>query len=289
MGLTAMLDVAKPGDQIFMVLVRLGRRQRRVRLDGDRPNRRRCDERRRQDARAAGRAPDLPRLRHVREVPRQDPQGRVARFEPVTGSRSELAEQERRHERRSSHRRRHDEVGRALGEVAARHLRRGRSRSRSRTPASIKIDSMYVGCMTSGLFVGQEHLGALLADYLGMGPIPATRVETACASGGVAFRSAFFDVASRRARRRARRRRREDDRRRRRRATYALSTAADQEYEVYNGVTFPGLYAMMAVAHMNAVRDDARAAGGGRRQEPRERLEEPARAVPVHADGRARC
>jgi len=33
-------------------------------------------------------------------------------------------------------------------------------------------------------------------------------------------------------------------------ATFALATAADQEYEVYNGVTFPGLYAMMARAHM---------------------------------------
>ncbi|MFH1502140.1 MAG: thiolase domain-containing protein [Candidatus Eisenbacteria bacterium] len=114
------------------------------------------------------------------------------------------------------------------------------------------IEAMYVGCMTSGLFVGQEHLGSLLADYLGVAPIPALRVETACASGGAAFRSAFFDVASgahdivlaggvekmtdigggg---------------------ATYALSTAADAEYEVYQGVTFPGLYAMMAVAHMNA-------------------------------------
>jgi acetyl-CoA C-acetyltransferase len=32
--------------------------------------------------------------------------------------------------------------------------------------------------------------------------------------------------------------------------TYALATAADQEYEVYQGVTFPGLYAMIARAHM---------------------------------------
>jgi len=113
------------------------------------------------------------------------------------------------------------------------------------------IDSMYVGCMTSGLFVGQEHLGSVLADYLGVAPIPALRVETACASGGAAFRQAYFDVASgahdivlaggvekmtdvdggg---------------------ATYALSTAADAEYEVYHGVTFPGLYAMLAVAHMH--------------------------------------
>jgi len=27
-----------------------------------------------------------------------------------------------------------------------------------------RIDSMYVGCMTSGLFCAQEHLGALMAD-----------------------------------------------------------------------------------------------------------------------------
>ena len=50
------------------------------------------------------------------------------------------------------------------------------------------VDAMYVGCMSSGLFVGQEHIGALLADQLGMGPIPGTRIESACASGGLAFR-----------------------------------------------------------------------------------------------------
>ena len=46
-----------------------------------------------------------------------------------------------------------------------------------------RIDSIYVGCMSGGLFVGQEHLGALAADYLGMGQVPATRIESACASG----------------------------------------------------------------------------------------------------------
>ncbi|KPL01121.1 MAG: acetyl-CoA acetyltransferase [candidate division Zixibacteria bacterium SM23_73_3] len=112
------------------------------------------------------------------------------------------------------------------------------------------IDSMYVGCMTSGLFVGQEHLSSLLADYLGAGPIPSARVESACASGGLAVRMGFIDVASGMS----------DivlvggvekmtdvggDG-----ATYALSTAADQEYEVYHGITFPGLYALMARSHM---------------------------------------
>jgi len=112
------------------------------------------------------------------------------------------------------------------------------------------LDSMYVGCMTSGLFVGQEHLGSLMADYLGANPIPATRVESACASGGAAFRQGFIEVASGIS----------DyvlvggvekmtdvggDE-----ATYALSAAADMEYEAYHGVTFPGLYALMARVHM---------------------------------------
>ena len=113
-----------------------------------------------------------------------------------------------------------------------------------------KIDSMYVGCMSSGLFTGQEHIAPLLAEYVGFNPIPSVRVESACASGGVAFRQGFIEVASGMsdvvlvggvekmtdvdgaA------------------ATYALGTAADQEYECYNGATFPGLYALIARAHM---------------------------------------
>src|SRR5258708_15382263 len=59
-----------------------------------------------------------------------------------------------------------------------------------------ELDGMYIGCMSSGLFVEQEHLSSLLADYLGVAPVPAVRVESACASGGMAFRSAFFEVAS---------------------------------------------------------------------------------------------
>ncbi|MCX6645007.1 MAG: thiolase domain-containing protein [bacterium] len=113
------------------------------------------------------------------------------------------------------------------------------------------IDSMYIGCMSSGLFNCQEHIGSLMSDYLGMNPIPATRVESACASGGIAVRMGFMEVAggfsdivlvggvekmtdvS------------GDG------ATFALATACDQEWEAYNGITFPGLYAMMARAHMH--------------------------------------
>jgi acetyl-CoA C-acetyltransferase len=111
-----------------------------------------------------------------------------------------------------------------------------------------KVDSIYVGNMSGGQFVGQEHLGPLMADHLGMRGVPAVRVESACASGGQALRLGFIEVASGMS----------DivlvtgvekmtdgaD------ATNVLATASDQENEVYHGITFPGLYAMIARAHM---------------------------------------
>ncbi len=113
-----------------------------------------------------------------------------------------------------------------------------------------EVDLITVGCMSSGLFVGQEHLASVLADELGMAGVPSARVESACASGGLALRTGFAEVASGLS----------DtvlvtgvekmtdvdgsD------ATYALGTAADQEWEGFHGITFPGLYAMLAMAHM---------------------------------------
>jgi len=112
------------------------------------------------------------------------------------------------------------------------------------------VDFITVGCMSSGLFTGQEHLVSLLTDEIGMSGVPAMRVESACASGGMALRAAFTEVASGMA----------DvalvtgvekmtdvdgsD------ATYALGTASDQEWEGFHGITFPGLYAMLAQIHM---------------------------------------
>lgn len=113
-----------------------------------------------------------------------------------------------------------------------------------------QIDAMYVGNMSAGQFIRQEHIASLIADHAGLVPIPSTRVEAACASGGLALRQAIIavgsgvhdfvvaagiekmtDVLSEH-------------------ATGALATAADQEWEVYAGATFPGLYALMARRHM---------------------------------------
>ena len=113
-----------------------------------------------------------------------------------------------------------------------------------------KIDSMYIGNFSGGLFVGQEHLASLLPDYLGVTPIPTTRVESACASGALALKQAFLEVASgfsdivlaggvEKMTDIA-----TDE------ATYGLAAAADREYEAFQGITFPGLYALIARRHM---------------------------------------
>ncbi|WP_423792187.1 thiolase domain-containing protein [Methanocaldococcus indicus] len=110
------------------------------------------------------------------------------------------------------------------------------------------IDEMYIGNMSGGLFVGQEHIASLIADSAGLNPIPATRVEAACASGSLALRQAILNVASGNS----------DvilvggvekmtdvvD------ATKAISSASDQEWEALFGATFPSLYAMMANRYM---------------------------------------
>jgi acetyl-CoA C-acetyltransferase len=116
-----------------------------------------------------------------------------------------------------------------------------------------KIDALYVGNMSGGRFIEQEHIGSLIADYSGLAGlhISSTRVEAACASGGLALRQGIIAVAS----------------------GYhdiviaggaekmtdvdvetttdALAAAADREWEGVMGATFPGLYAMIARLHMH--------------------------------------
>ena len=116
-----------------------------------------------------------------------------------------------------------------------------------------EIDALYVGSMSAGRFIGQEHVGALVADCSGFSlmHIPSIRVESACASGGVAFRQGYFSVASGM----------NDvvviggvekmtdvvDNE----ITNILATGLDQEWEAFFGATFPGVYAMIATKHMH--------------------------------------
>ncbi len=116
-----------------------------------------------------------------------------------------------------------------------------------------QIDALFVGNMSAGRFVEQEHIGALIADYAGLATehTPSTRVEAACASGGLAFRQGVMAVASGMAD-----------------IVVAagvekmtdvapgqtvdtLAGAADREWEGFVGATFPGLYAMIATDYMH--------------------------------------
>ncbi len=115
----------------------------------------------------------------------------------------------------------------------------------------VKIDALYGGTMAAGRLIGQEHITALIADYMGLNPIPATRVEAACASGGVALRTGFLAVASGHhdvvvvggAEKMTDVPTGE--------AAAALGGAGDQEWELFMGATFPGLYALAARRHMH--------------------------------------
>ena len=115
------------------------------------------------------------------------------------------------------------------------------------------IDAMYIGGMSSGGFVEQEHVAPLAIEVAGLEDfhIPATRVEGACASGGIATRQGYIAVASGMhdivlvggAEKMTDVVGTE--------ATNVLASAADREWEAFFGMTFPGLYALMARYHMH--------------------------------------
>jgi acetyl-CoA C-acetyltransferase len=111
-------------------------------------------------------------------------------------------------------------------------------------------DALYVGNMLSGLLTGQEHLGALIADFVGLRGIEAVKVEAACGSGAAALRMAYGAVAGGlhdlaivcgvekmtdtvNAE-----------------TTTGLVMAADADYESIHGVTFVSLNALMMRRYM---------------------------------------
>lgn len=52
------------------------------------------------------------------------------------------------------------------------------------------VDALFVGNMLSGSANHQQHLGALIADWVGLHYSEAVRIEAACASGSSALRVA---------------------------------------------------------------------------------------------------
>jgi acetyl-CoA C-acetyltransferase len=113
------------------------------------------------------------------------------------------------------------------------------------------IQALYIGNYSSDMFEGQGHTAPIMADWVGLTPRPATRVEDACASSGVALRQGFIAVASgmydvvlvggieKMSNLPTER------------VTDTLATAGDVLYEIPAGFTFPGFYAAMATAYMH--------------------------------------
>jgi acetyl-CoA C-acetyltransferase len=113
------------------------------------------------------------------------------------------------------------------------------------------VEALYCGTMSAGRLVGQEHVGALLCDAFGLNPIPSTRVEAACASGGLALREAYMAIAGGHYEIAIAGGAEKMTDAMSEQVSLALGGAADQEWEVFFGATFPALYALIANRHMH--------------------------------------
>ena len=110
-------------------------------------------------------------------------------------------------------------------------------------------NALFVGNFTSDVFEGQGHTAAVIADWLGINPMPAYRIEDACASSGAALNLGAITIASGMA----------DvvivggvekmSRLTTDQVTDALALAADSSFETSVGFTFPSIYAAMASSY----------------------------------------
>lgn len=112
------------------------------------------------------------------------------------------------------------------------------------------VDAIYVGNMLSGELTRQEHLGALVADQLGLSGVAAMKVEAACGAGGTAVHAGHLAVASGQYRRVAVVGVEKMTDLWNGSVTAGLAMAADGEYEAANGISFVGLNAMMMRRYM---------------------------------------
>jgi acetyl-CoA C-acetyltransferase len=112
------------------------------------------------------------------------------------------------------------------------------------------VDAIYVGNMLSGELTGQEHLGALIADYAGITGAAAVKVEAACGAGGAAVHAGYLAVASGVYNRVAVVGVEKMTDLWNGSVTAGLAMAADGDYEAANGVSFVGLNAMMMRRYM---------------------------------------
>lgn len=113
------------------------------------------------------------------------------------------------------------------------------------------IEEAFIGSFLPDVLEHQGHIAPLVIDYIGLTGIPATHTEGACASSGAAVRIGYISVASglRDVVLVAGIEKMTDfptsD------VTEALALASDDLFEAAEGLTFPGVFALMAKAHMD--------------------------------------
>ena len=59
-----------------------------------------------------------------------------------------------------------------------------------------RIEAFFLGNFAGQAFTGQNHIAPMVAHAAGLGAVPCTRLEGACASGGLAMRQGVLAVAS---------------------------------------------------------------------------------------------
>ena len=112
------------------------------------------------------------------------------------------------------------------------------------------IKALFVGHMGES-YEHQGHTGPTLTDWAGLLPKPSMRLESACASSGAALRTGIFAILSGMhdivmvggVEKMTHRTTPE--------VTEFLAMASDFPFEQWHGITFPGLYALMATSHMH--------------------------------------
>lgn len=113
------------------------------------------------------------------------------------------------------------------------------------------IEALVIGNYSSTMFEGQNFMAPYVADAVGLTPIPASRVECACASSGLAFRQALLTIGSGMADMVLVGGLEKESDLPIAKVTDVLATASDSVYENPAGFTFPGLYALLATAYFH--------------------------------------
>lgn len=107
-----------------------------------------------------------------------------------------------------------------------------------------RVGALYLGNFVGGMLTGQEVLAGLAGEAIGLGGIPCTKVEGACASGGIAFRHAYLAVASGLTEVALALGVEKMTHATNPQITEALNSAMDNRADAPSGLTFPGVFGM---------------------------------------------